>query len=355
MKVFPVNGFQDWTVKTDLNLGQIDEVDETLALFEEEDSHRKISLIELFALADARKSQDINSSPTEFVDCMVARDQKFRKVKEETDESYKFDGSDGFFELLSSNVSRHKLRKNGEHLLLAETCMNYEYMGRAKSEEMFDIFDQRIDKIPLSNVESIYEANQGKKAMPEFKAFPKPKASDVGQVAKKARVASPGVGPPPPKIAKISAPFSQPIESARVGLLGEFNLSASMPHSFDAVYQADAAGVPNNVMMKDIEMRRRRMALQTIGQVASAPEEGDPSEGKEAVQRIILENARIIEEMRAKRGEVDKRVAVALAAAPSTAANRNGVQLSIGMSRGPATNASSRQLRESVHARSVIR
>ena len=46
--------------------------------------------------------------------------------------------------------------------------MNYEYMGRAKSEEMFDIFDQRIDKIPLSNVESIYEDNQGKKAMPEF-------------------------------------------------------------------------------------------------------------------------------------------------------------------------------------------
>ena len=162
MKVLPINGFQDWTVKTDLN----QEVDETL--MGEEDSHRISSLIELFALADARKIQDINSSPTEFVDTMVAKDQKFRKVKEETDDSYKFEGSDKFFELLSSNVSRHKQRKNGEHLLLAETCMHYDYVGRAKSEEMYDIFDKRLDKVPLSEVESIYEDTEGKKLMPEF-------------------------------------------------------------------------------------------------------------------------------------------------------------------------------------------
>ena len=91
-----------------------------------------------------------------------------RKVKEETDESYKFEGSEGFFEILSSNVSRHQQRRNGKHLLLAETCMNYDFVGRSKSEEVFEIFDQRLDKIPQSDVESIYEDTDGKKLMPEY-------------------------------------------------------------------------------------------------------------------------------------------------------------------------------------------
>ena len=169
MKVFPVHGSQDWVVNTELKQGQVSaESEEAEAFFSEEDSHRRSSLIELYALADPKKIQDINSSPTEFVDCTVAGDSKFRKVKEETDETYKFEGTDGFFELLSSNILRHKQRRNGKHLLLAETCMNYDFLGKAKSKEVYEIFDKRLDKIPQADVKSIYEDTDGKKLMPEY-------------------------------------------------------------------------------------------------------------------------------------------------------------------------------------------
>lgn len=142
------------------------EHDESLIVHDE--THRTGSVIELYALADAKKIQDIYSSPSEFVDCSEEVDQKFKKVKEETVESYKFEGSDEFFEILSSNIQRHQLRMNGKHLLLAESCLNYDFVGRKKSEELFDIFGKKLSKIPQSDVQSIYDNMDGEKVMPEY-------------------------------------------------------------------------------------------------------------------------------------------------------------------------------------------
>ena len=166
MDVFPVNGFTDWAAKTDLLPMDNPEHDESLNVHDE--THRTGSVIELYALADAKKIQDIYSSPSEFVDCSEEGDQKFKKVKEETAESYKMEGSDGFFEILSSNIQRHQLRMNGKHLLLAESCINYDFVGKKKSEELFDIFGKNLSKIPQTDVQSIYDNMNGEKVMPEY-------------------------------------------------------------------------------------------------------------------------------------------------------------------------------------------
>ena len=166
-KVFPVFGFEDYIMKSedkiDTNRSFSSEIDATTLA-----SHKAGPIVELFALADARKIRDICSSPIEFVDCSKDPPEKFRFVKEKTDLCFELEGSNGYFEPLSSNVQRHQSRINGKHLILAETCLHYDFVGRSESEKLFEIYGDKISKIPQSEVQSIYENEDGAKVMPMY-------------------------------------------------------------------------------------------------------------------------------------------------------------------------------------------
>ena len=166
-KVSPVFGFEDYIMKSE------DKVDTNRSFSSEIEaatieSHKAGPIVELYALADARKIRDICSSPVEFVDCSKDPPEKFKFVKERTDYCFELDGSDGYFEPLSSNVQRHQSRINGSHLILAETCLNYDFVGRSESEKFFEIYGDKISKIPRSEVQSIYENEDGAKVMPTY-------------------------------------------------------------------------------------------------------------------------------------------------------------------------------------------
>ena len=165
--VYPVIGFEDYIMKSeekfDTNRSFLSDIEATTM-----GSHKAGPIVELFALADARKIRDVCSSPIEFVDCSKDPPDKFKFVKGRTDLCFELDGSKGYFEPLSSNVHRHQCRINGKHLILAETCLLYDFVGWSESKKLFEIYGDKISKIPLSEVWSIYENDDGAKVMPMY-------------------------------------------------------------------------------------------------------------------------------------------------------------------------------------------
>ena len=124
-------------------------------------SHSQISLQEAFSLADPRCLRDVSSPPIVFVNTNMDTQQTFLKVKEATETSFKAEGSNEHFELQYNIVSRHKTRINGLPLLLVETACLYEYIGSVESQELFAVYQNQLDKIPLT--ETTYTASPQEK------------------------------------------------------------------------------------------------------------------------------------------------------------------------------------------------
>ena len=121
------------------------------------ESHNLVSVLQLYSLMDANKIKEVNSSPIEFVNCREDQPVHFRKIQEKNDNCFELLNEGKFFELLGSNIIRHRLRMNGQQLILAEAAIMYDYVGQSKSAEFYGIYQNNLTKIPNSTTTSIID------------------------------------------------------------------------------------------------------------------------------------------------------------------------------------------------------
>ena len=118
-------------------------------------SHRLISLLEAMSLADKTKRRIVSSSKCEFVNAKLKRRLLVKKVKVSSPTSFKLSHGEGHYELLSTNISRHFQRKNGDCLLLAESILWYDFCGKEKSEEISALYEN--SQVPPSEIQSAFD------------------------------------------------------------------------------------------------------------------------------------------------------------------------------------------------------
>ena len=120
-------------------------------------SHNVVPLTEMFSLADENKIRDIASTKVEYISTYCTHKTTFRKVQTPTEDTYFVKGK-GYFEQLSSNIIRHFGRINGKELLLIETCLYFDVMTKKESEGIFDVYREKIDKIPKGDIVGVYNS-----------------------------------------------------------------------------------------------------------------------------------------------------------------------------------------------------
>ena len=121
------------------------------------ESHSLVSTLQLFSFMDSNKIKEMNSSPIEFVNCKSDQPVHFRRIHEKNDNCFELEGEGKFFELLGSNIIRHKLRMNCRDLILAELAIMYDYIGKSQSAELYDVYKNNLSKIPKSTTASILD------------------------------------------------------------------------------------------------------------------------------------------------------------------------------------------------------
>ena len=115
-------------------------------------SHKVVSLNQLLHFNDNKKCKILANPPVQYINCSPFSRELFMKVFEETETTFSVDGEPGFFEKLYNDVLRHKLRLNGDDLLLCETATLYEFVGNEESEKLSEEIKRLdIDEIRTSN------------------------------------------------------------------------------------------------------------------------------------------------------------------------------------------------------------
>ena len=127
-------------------------------------THQQISLTEAFSLSETKKFREFASAPVIF--CNTNPDAKtvFVKVNEPSEQSFTAVGKNGHFEVGFNIVTRHKIRLNGNDLLLCETAAHYQYVGNEESKQLFAVYNNNLDRIPLSDIDNIAKSSK----MPEL-------------------------------------------------------------------------------------------------------------------------------------------------------------------------------------------
>ena len=104
-------------------------------------NHRVVSCEEALALADPLIKKVYTSSKDEYVNAKEDRKVSFTKAGKDDNEVYRLEGVDGQFKLLGNAISRHFDRKNlDDGLLLAETSLWYDFVGKDKSLEVSETY-----------------------------------------------------------------------------------------------------------------------------------------------------------------------------------------------------------------------
>ena len=127
-------------------------------------SHVKVSLGEAYSLVDNSKLRVKSSCPTEFVYVGSDSSVLLKKVTTVTDDCFKVEGENGYYEVQETIVSRFFKKLNGENLTLAETATHYEFIGKDKSKSHYEVFIDKLDKIPASTFKSV----SGDQNLPEL-------------------------------------------------------------------------------------------------------------------------------------------------------------------------------------------
>ena len=147
LEIVPTISFSDWTTdnlpKIAPGLSEAD-VDEKVRA-----THSQISLYEAYSLFEPKIIRDISSVPVVYVNTNIDAKLCFVKTKERTETSFEAVG-EGNFEVQHSIVSKHKMRLNGQNLLLSEVAMNYETVPAEESKQLFEIYKDQINKVPES-------------------------------------------------------------------------------------------------------------------------------------------------------------------------------------------------------------
>ena len=118
-------------------------------------SHVKVSLGEAYSLLENSKLRVKSSCPTEFVYVGSDSSVLLKKATTVTDECFKVEGENGFYEVQETFVSRYFKRLNGDSVTLAEMATYYEFIGKEKSQSHYEVFIDKLDKIPASSFKSV--------------------------------------------------------------------------------------------------------------------------------------------------------------------------------------------------------
>ena len=126
-------------------------------------NHRVVSCEEALALADPLIKKVYTSSKDEFVNTKENRKSSFSKAGKDDYEVYTLEGVEGGFKLLGNAISRHFDRKNlCDGLLLSETSMWYDFIGKEKSLEVSETYLN----IPIPKSDTSMICSGGK--LPEY-------------------------------------------------------------------------------------------------------------------------------------------------------------------------------------------
>ena len=152
VEVHPINGQRDWIYSSryDLCSPRLQDVDIETSV---EASNNRISLNEV-ANQLSKRSKDHQSRSLAFVNSKKDAQPLFLKVSGPTEETFTAADQAGFFEMTYNAVVRHKLRVNGDDLILAETSCCFDFIGRKESAELYSVYSESLDKIPPSEVKS---------------------------------------------------------------------------------------------------------------------------------------------------------------------------------------------------------
>ena len=117
-------------------------------------THGEQSLCEVVANYDPTVKRILTSTRVQYVNTKPNRKLLFRKTSEIKDTNFSVEGSNEQYELLDSIVSRHFMRINGQKLILAETAMWYQFIGKKMSKEVFPNRNLNV-QVPLSDVKCV--------------------------------------------------------------------------------------------------------------------------------------------------------------------------------------------------------
>ena len=119
-------------------------------------NHKEVSLVEFYSYANAKICTDVASNSVAYVNTSIDRSPLFKICKEEGTKTYRSEVDDTIYELIPSNIDRHRLRINGHDVLLAEVGLLYEFVGFKRSEELQKAFAENIEGIPYSDVDGAW-------------------------------------------------------------------------------------------------------------------------------------------------------------------------------------------------------
>ena len=119
-------------------------------------THRKVAIHEAIALLDKTKRMSASSSPIEFIDASKSRKLYFKKTYLKQADTFEVAETGELYDVLPSFISRHFSRLNGDNILLAETVIHYDYVGKEESTRLFQLYQDNLQNIPDSKVESVY-------------------------------------------------------------------------------------------------------------------------------------------------------------------------------------------------------
>ncbi len=114
--------------------------------------HDEVSFSEALILLDNNKLNIKTSSQVQFVYSSPHNKSLFKKIKEAKLNCFTETGEPrNLFERMEDCVSRYLHRINGKSLLLCEVATKYDYIGEDKSQELFDVYKNKTDKIESSD------------------------------------------------------------------------------------------------------------------------------------------------------------------------------------------------------------
>ena len=118
--------------------------------------HKEVNICEALVEVENTKLRVEASSKIEFINARSNLQSVFKKAKNESENLYKVEGNESvLYELQETYLSRFTKSLNSEDMLLCEFVVHYDFVGNDKTENLFSVFADRLDKIEESDTKSI--------------------------------------------------------------------------------------------------------------------------------------------------------------------------------------------------------
>lgn len=122
--------------------------------------HKEVSEAEACSLFDKSIERTASSTSTEYINAQPSRKVYFKKVKNETEETYRIEGSNDFYEKQRSLIDKYFSRENGPNVTLAEFSLFYQPVPADESKKLFPLFKNPNAKIHDSTIKSAFLSSE---------------------------------------------------------------------------------------------------------------------------------------------------------------------------------------------------